>query len=324
MPATRRPIEASNGATQRRAPLFQRFLAYQAERFPLPGLVPLITLFTFASAAYSRLARGAPGFVTLPVFVAGAYTALTIFFLLRVLDEHKDAAWDARFRPELPVPRGLVTLAELRAIAGGAIGVAIVANGVVAPILLAPLLVVAVWATLMTKEFFVSAWLRAHPAAYLITHMAIMPLIDGYTTGLDWLLAADHRPRGLLPFLLVTFANGILIEVGRKLRAPEAEREGVDTYTRAWGVRAAPTVWLAALAASALLAWTAASHTGTAREAGFALAALIVPCAWPALSFLRRPSVSTSRHVDLASQIWPAVTYLVLGVMPFVIAARRG
>jgi len=49
MNATRRPSEPSL-ADEPRAPLMRRFLTYQAERFPLPGLAPLITLFTFASA----------------------------------------------------------------------------------------------------------------------------------------------------------------------------------------------------------------------------------------------------------------------------------
>lgn len=323
MSATRRQAEAPDRVPENRAPLLQRFFVYQAERFPLLGLVPLITLFTFSSAAYSRLARGASEFVPGAVFAVGSFTAITIFFMLRVLDEHKDAPWDQRFRPELPVPRGLISLAELRWIGAGVTAAAILANLLVAPILLLPLLVVAVWATLMTKEFFVPAWLRAHPAAYLLTHMAIMPLIDGYTTGLDWLLAAEHRPRGLLLFLLVTFANGCLIEIGRKIRAPEGEREGVDTYTRAWGVRMAPIVWLSTLAASALLAWRAAVNTGTAREALVVLALLAVPCAWPAVRFARGASVRASRHIDGASQLWPAVTYLVLGAMPFLIHAMR-
>jgi 4-hydroxybenzoate polyprenyltransferase len=308
-----------------RRSLARRFLAYQAERFPLAGLAPLVTLFTFSSVAYSRRARGVPGFVSWDVFAVGAFTTVTLFFLLRVLDEHKDAPYDQRFRPELPVPRGLISLGELRVIGAGAAALALVANLVVAPVLLLTLAVVAAWATLMTKEFFVPAWLRAHPTAYLLTHMAIMPLIDGYTTGLDWLMAAAHRPRGLAPFLLVTFANGVLIEVGRKLRAPEREREGVDTYTKAWGLRTAPAVWLATLAASALLAWRAAWNTGTAREAAVLLAILAVPCAWTALRFLRRPGDRTSAGVELASQAWPAVTYLVLGALPFLLAAwRRG
>ena len=31
-------------------------------------------------------------------------------------------------------------------------------------------------------------------------------------------------------------------EIGRKIRAPADERPGVNTYTRAWGLRAAPHV----------------------------------------------------------------------------------
>jgi len=227
MTESRRPAAAPDRPSAGRASLARRLLVYQAERFPALALVPLVTLFTFSSAAYSRLARGAPGFIELPVFASGAFTAVTIFFLLRVLDEHKDADVDRRFRPELPVPRGLVSLAELRGAGATLVALAVLANLVVAPILLAPLAVVAAWATLMTKEFFVPTWLRAHAAAYLLTHMAIMPLIDGYTTGLDWLRAGAHAPHGLFLFLAVTFANGVLIEVGRKIRPPEQEREGV-------------------------------------------------------------------------------------------------
>src|SRR5260370_38008999 len=109
--------------------------------------------------------------------------------MLRVLDEHKDAAVDRRYRPELPVPRGLVTLADLRWAGGGALVTVLALNALLAPVLLLPCLAIAVWAALMTREFFVREWLRAHPAAYLISHMAIMPMIDIYTTGLGLIAA---------------------------------------------------------------------------------------------------------------------------------------
>ena len=290
-----RHVTAPEDVTDVRAPLLRRFVIYQAERFPLLGLAPLVTLFAFSSVAYSRRARGAPGFVDAGVFAVGAFTAVTIFFLLRVLDEHKDATADLCFRPELPVPRGLISLAELRRIGTISALAALIANLVVAPVLLAPLVVVAAWATLMTREFFVPAWLRA----------------------------GAQPPHGLGLFLVVTFMNGILIEIGRKIRAPEDERPGVDTYTSAWGRRVAPLVWLLALAASATLAWRAASFTATTRAAGFALAIAVVPCAWPALGFLRRRSRAFARQIDVASQVWPAVTYLVLGALPWALAALR-
>jgi 4-hydroxybenzoate polyprenyltransferase len=286
--------------------------------------VPLITAFTFSSAAFSRVARGVPGFMDPLRFAMGAFTALVFFFLLRVLDEHKDADVDRRYRPELPVPRGLVSLAELRWIGGAALATALALNALLAPVLLWPFLLVAAWASLMTREFFARAWLRAHLTAYLLTHMAIMPLIDSYTTGLDWLVEGVHAPRGLLLFLAVTFANGILIEVGRKLRAPGAEREGVDSYTGAWGLRTAPAVWIGTLAASALLACLAARHTGTAVATTAALSVMGLGCALPAVLFMRAPSVSLSARIELASQLWPLVTYLVLGAGPFVIRAFTG
>ena len=113
-----------------RAGLPARFWAYQRERFPLAGFVPIIAAFTFSSAAYSRLARGSSGFIPWSRFGVGALTALVFFFMLRVLDEHKDQDVDLRFRAELPVPRGLVSLGELRAIGGGGLAVVVALNAV--------------------------------------------------------------------------------------------------------------------------------------------------------------------------------------------------
>jgi 4-hydroxybenzoate polyprenyltransferase len=306
------------------APLPARLLAYQAERFPLVRFVPLIALFAFSSAAYSRLARGAPGFVPLPLLAAGAATAITFFFVLRVLDEHKDREVDRRFRPELPVPRGLVTLAELRLAAGIALGLALALNLVLAPVLLLPGLLVAAWAALMTVEFFVRDWLRAHATAYLLSHMAIMPLIDLYTTGLDWWAAGAPAPHGLPWFLAATFLNGILIEIGRKIRPPDGEREGVDTYTKAWGRTPAVAAWLLTLALALGTAGLAARAIGTGTWATVVLVLAAFACALPAARFLHDPSAARARAVEQASGTWPLVTYLVLGSIPYVLRGAGG
>ncbi len=300
-----------------------RLARYQAERFPLAGFVPLIALFTFASAMFSRLARGAPGLVSWPVLVVGTFTSLACFFLLRVLDEHKDAEDDRKYRPELPVPRGLVSLRELRWTGGSLGALALVLNAVVMPRLLLPLAAVAAWATLMTLEFGVRRWLRAHPSAYLLTHMAIMPLIDVYTTGLDWLSGGIHPPAGVLWFLGVTFANGVLIEIGRKIRIPADERPGVDTYTHAWGAEVAPRVWVFALATSAWLSVAASRHGGWPATGAWLFAALALVAAAPATLFLLRPRRKAAPALEGVSQLWPAVTYVLLGVLPLLLPALR-
>jgi 4-hydroxybenzoate polyprenyltransferase len=297
--------------------LFHRLWIYQGERFALAGFVPLITVFTFCSAAYSRVVRGAPGFVPWPRFAVGAVTALVFFFMLRVLDEHKDREVDARWRPELPVPRGLVTLRELRRVGAVLVGVTLLANAIVDARLLWAYLGVAVWATLMTFEFFVRDWLRGHLAAYLLTHMAIMPMIDFYTTGLDWLAEGAPAPHGLIAFLAVTFMNGVLIEIGRKVKAPEDEREGVDTYTHGWGVRTAPAVWLLALATSAVCAWLASRDTQTTALTLWIIVPVALLCAVPAVAFLHGRGRAWASRLERASQLWPLITYALLGSAPY-------
>jgi 4-hydroxybenzoate polyprenyltransferase len=112
---------------------------------------------------------------------------------------------------------------------------------------------------LMSQEFFRRDWLKAHPLTYLWSHMLIVPLIDLYTTACDWLaVGAEISHTGLLWFLVTSFFNGVVIELGRKIRAPQAEEAGVETYSALWGRRRAVMVWLGALLLTAVSAWLAA------------------------------------------------------------------
>lgn len=298
------------------ARLAARLWAYQRERFPVTAYVPLIGISALSAAAYSRAARGRPGLPDAAVLLVGCATALVFFFLLRVADEHKDADVDRRFRPELPVPRGLVSLAELRTVGAALALAALAANALVAPGLLWALVPAIAWAVLMAREFFAPDWLRARPAAYLLSHMMIMPLLFAYLTGLDWLASGAAAPPKLPLFLGLAFLNGILVEVGRKIRAPGDEREGVDTYTSTWGVRAAPSLWLGALLLAAALAFLAARPTGGAFAVGIGLLVLLPAAAFPALRFIRQPTTAGGKHVEAASGLWTLASYLLLGFAP--------
>jgi hypothetical protein len=309
----------NTAVTAPRPPLAARLWAYQRERFPLAAYVPLIGISALSAAAWAAAARGRAGLPPWPVLAVGLATALAFFFLLRVADEHKDADVDRRYRPELPVPRGLVSLAELRR-TGAAVALAVAAaNAIVAPRLLYALVPAVLWAVLMAREFFVPEWLRARPAAYLLSHMVIMPLLFTYLTGLDWLAAGARPPRALPLFLGLAFLNGILVEIGRKIRAPRDEREGVETYTATWGVRAAPTLWLAALALAAVLGALAAPQA-VADEAAAALALLGIGAALPAVAFLRAPSSAQAKRIEAAAGLWTLASYLVLALTPFLLA----
>jgi 4-hydroxybenzoate polyprenyltransferase len=250
------------------------------------------------------------------VLAVTTLTAIGFFFLLRVADEHKDAELDVRARPELPVPRGLVTLGELRR-AGAVVALAAVAaNALVEPRLLWLLAPASAWAMLMAREFFVPEWLRARPLAYLLSHMVVMPLLFTYLTAADWLAFDAAPPRALGLFLALAFLNGLLVEIGRKLRAPGDERPGVETYTQTWGLRAAFFVWLAVLALAAVLALLAARAAGAGSIATLGLALSALLAAWPAVAFLRGPRTSRAKTTETAAGVWTLASYLLLGLVP--------
>jgi 4-hydroxybenzoate polyprenyltransferase len=135
-----------------------RLWAYQAERFPLLKHGVLIAAFGASAVCLSALLRGgAPNLMAIAVAVLVLFG---FFFQLRVADEHKDNADDTKFRPERPVPRGLVKLSELR---GLAIGVGLAQIGLTVALdwrLIGPLLLVWAWMAVMTREFFAPAWLK--------------------------------------------------------------------------------------------------------------------------------------------------------------------
>lgn len=304
----------SNADARPRASLVQRLAVYQGERFPLAAYLPLIAMAATAGVTWSRAARGAEGFVSASRWVTGATTMLVTFFLLRVADEHKDAALDRVARPELPVPRGLVTLGELRTV-GAVLTVAVVGlNALVAPDLLLPLLAVATWVVLMTNEFFVAEWLRARQGLYLISHMVVMALILLYASAVDWRAGGGRAPIGLAVFLAATYANGLVLEIGRKIREPAAERPRVETYSAAWGLGTATWLWVLMLFAAAMLTAWAMTIAGLAVGIGFSIGAVAAALlALPARALVAG-AAGSGKRIELVSGVWNLLAYVLLAL----------
>jgi 4-hydroxybenzoate polyprenyltransferase len=301
-----------------------RLWEYQAERFPVFKHGVLIAAFGASAVCLSALLRG--GAPSVMAIVVAVLVLFGFFFQLRVADEHKDNAEDTKFRPERPVPRGLVKLAELRVVAIG-VGLAQIALTVALDWrLLGPLLLVWAWMAVMTKEFFVPAWLKKRPVIYMVSHMAIMPLIDLYATACDWLPAGDSFPESvgghegfgltLGAFLLLSLVNGSVIEVARKSWAPEMEREGVETYSRLWGAeRAGIVVMVLLLAGLALSAFiNVRSDAGGWVLAG--LMAVTMFAAWTAIDYAGTPAVKKVKQMETGTAVFVLGNYLLLGVIP--------
>ncbi len=296
--------------------LVSRLWEYQKERFPVVKHGILIASFSFCAVSLSALLRADPAWPSLQTG-ATAFACLFLFFLqLRIADEFKDQENDARFRPERPVPRGLVTLNELKWLGVMAAFVQLLLSYLLHPPLIFLLVLAWGYMAIMSVEFFVPTWLKRHPFTYLWSHMLIMPLIDLFATGCDWLQFDSYPPDGLILFLIVSFFNGVVIEIGRKTWAPVQEREGVESYSADWGIKRSISIWLAAI----LLSFICASVV--AMKIAFFLPVLITLfifaslCTMLGIAFIRKPDPKKSKLLENASGLWVAGLYLILGIIP--------
>ncbi|MEQ1710774.1 MAG: UbiA family prenyltransferase [Hyphomicrobium sp.] len=298
-----------------RPSLALRLWIYQAERLPLAKTATLLVLFTAASinvsAALAGVAR--PGYGAYLVAFIGAF----VFFAhLRVCDEIKDAEDDARYRPERPIPRGLVTLSTIVQAGLALVPVALAAAAMVAPVLIWPMAVVWVWMALMTVEFFAPAWLKSRPLAYLVSHMLIMPLIDLFVTACEWLPRGASPPDGLWLFLALSFVNGCVLEIGRKIYAPSCERMGVETYSATWGIPAAINGWSACLTVSAALLVAVGFKLGAPWPVAIIAMGSLAAAFAAAFRFVRAPVPARQKQLDLIAGLWVAMSYATAGFVP--------
>jgi len=298
-----------------------RWWIYQRMRFPLLAHGPLIAVFSFSAVSFSSLLRGRVAPPDPATVLVGFATALLFFLQLRIADEFKDYEEDSRYRPYRPVPRGLVTLRELKIIGFAGAAIQLGLSMWLKPSLAFLLVGVWLYMGLMSKEFFVRDWLKTRPFAYMWTHALIIPLIQLYVTACDWLAAGAAPPRGLIWFLAVGFFNGIAVEVGRKIRAPEDEEHGVETYSVLWGRRDAVLAWLGASALTAASALLAASPIGVGVSLAGLVGVLLSAEAAIAWCFLRQPTARSARLIESMSAVWTLLIYLGLGPLPLLLQA---
>ncbi|MBB3994812.1 4-hydroxybenzoate polyprenyltransferase [Sulfitobacter undariae] len=294
--------------------LLQRLWIYQAERFPLAKTVPLLACFSAASITLSAVLSGRP-LPALSAYLVGFFLVFILFFQMRVADEVKDGEDDAKYRPERAIPRGLVTLRLIVSLGAVTIPLGILLAQIHGAGLIWLLALTWAWLTAMTFEFGVPAWLKARPVFYLLSHMAIMPLIDLLLTGIEWLPHGSATP-ALWIFIALSFSNGCVLEIGRKLWSPENERIGVDTYSKLWGAKRAAFIWLGFVGVSAVLL------IGVGVVTGFPLAFILIGllgflfCIYAARRYAINPTPKTEKQMDTVAGLWVFGCYATAGFLP--------
>jgi 4-hydroxybenzoate polyprenyltransferase len=144
--------------------------------------------------------------------------------------------------------------------------------------------------------------------------MGIMPLVDFFGTACEWLPRGSSAPAGLGWFLAASFFNGIVIEIGRKLRQPADEENGVETYSRLWGKPVASNVWLGSLAATLVCAVAAAQEIDFMVPVSLALAPIALFALALKPAYLRE--ALAGKRIEMISAVWTLTLYLMLGLVP--------
>lgn len=294
--------------------LMRRLWTYQSERFPLGRTSLLVAVFSAASiSASAHLAsRAVPHVGT---YLAAFVTTMCFFFQLRVLDEIKDEETDRLYRPERAIPRGLVSLGTIRRLGIATVPLQAVACALVDPRILGLLAIAWCWMGLMTAEFFVPRWLRAHPLAYGASHMLVMPLIDVVLTGFEW-IPAGRAAEALFFFLALSFLNGCVLEIGRKLWSPENERPGVETYSALMGPVRASTLWRLCLMLAAPMLFAVGFSTGAPVSTAVICVCVQVYAVRRAKAYAADPTPRAQDRMDSTSGTWVLACYVAAGFAP--------
>ena len=215
------------------APLPARVWAYLLERFPPAAYTVLVGLFTTSAVMLvGRQTAVAPSFDV--VLRAGA-VVLLVFLHLRLMDEHKDYAADAAAYPDRCLSRGVVTLPLLFRL--GVVAVVLEAVLAVSLSIEAAVawVVCLIFTLLMRFEFGVGAWLSRRLLLYAITHNPVVALLAFFL----WTVAGGAHDRLLALYIGIVSVGSLAFEIGRKIRLPEEEIVGVDSYSSVLGKGAA-------------------------------------------------------------------------------------
>lgn len=298
---------------------FQRIYIYQSERFPLLKHGILILAFSISGVLLTAMLSGVYTISDLRLLVAAFVISLTLFMQLRIADEHKDFDEDMRYRPYRPVQRGLVTLSELRVIGYFTATIQFVLTLIIDYRLILPLILIWIYLGLMSVEFFVRTWIKKHPIFYMVSHMMIIPVVDIFISACWWIPNNNgYIPRGLELFVLISFTNGAILEIGRKIRKKSDEEFGVETYSVLWGAKRALLILLSLMTLVIFMLILLGTITGFYLIYTSTVLVFLTTIFF-SMKFLNKSSDLSGKIFETLTGIWTILVYLSIGIIPFCI-----
>lgn len=304
-----------SASVTRESPFLMRLGAYLSERFPPLGHGLIVIAYYVSNHSVASVLTDPSGGVRFGVnALMGAATIFLFFFHLRVFDEHKDRADDDTYHADRVLQRGLVTLRDLRVI--GAIGIALefLFAALSGPAALVSLTIAFVYSLLMLKEFFAGKWLKRHFIVYAVSHMLVMPLLAAVVLGFATGVHLWQAPAWFWVFAAFGFLAGMNFEVSRKMKAPDDEIDGVDSYTKILGTFTAAYAVLAMRVVDVALAALVGLRLGLSAWFYVVLALALSVCVASVMSFRTNLSSRTAKKMETYSVLLLLILNLSMAV----------
>lgn len=308
-------MSAKRAALGSHSPFLTRLRAYLAERFPLLGHGVLIVSY-YSSNQFLAKVLTEPGE---PMrygahSILGAVTLFCVFFHLRVFDEHKDFEDDLRHYPDRILQSGLIRLRDLRVLGALAIAIELALSAIRGSAAFLSLILALGFSLLMLKEFFVREWLKRRFLVYAFTHMLIMPLlalmIYSFTTQrYPW-----QAPGWFWLYAFVGFFVTSNWEISRKIRPPDQELEGVDSYSKILGTRGAAYLVIAVRVIDTAMVAAVGYHLGLSLWFYAALVVLFAVCLVGFAQYLRHTNARNAKRLETYAGMYIIAFDLILAV----------
>jgi len=304
----------------------KKWYTYQKERFPVIMFGLYIFCIVFAVFCFSNIsneilmnsykrflentiASKIEWIRIIPMFIV----AFLQFLMIRISDEFKDYEEDCKYRPYRPVPRGLITLKELKvlfiicAILQVLITFIFNKEGLI--------LLALVWAFsgLLSKDFFIKEFIDKHMLFGVLLDELLMPVLVIYLS--SYIIAPDLCMEALVfsnlgYILLISYLVSWIVEIARKIRAKEDEEEGVKTYTAVLGI--GESIFLLFILET-LLMLLQISILGIAHSLWIiAIYILIITIN---LLFAEKKSKKFAKMTELSANIYIIIVYLSMGLL---------
>lgn len=246
----------------------KKWYTYQKERFPILTFGLYVLCIVMAVFGFSnfygemyyyewikdKVFIVAPGgykinYMTIvPMFI----TCFLQFLMVRIVDEFKDYEEDCKYRPYRPVPRGLVTLKELKVLFIICIVLQLITTISYTKSICGIVYLVILWIFffIMTKGFFIKKILDKHILLEVVLDEIMLPIMVIFLISFtpmqtysnyncNNIFFPDLRIINFMDIwkmLLVSYLISCIVEVARKIRSKEQEENGVKTYTAVFGI----------------------------------------------------------------------------------------